>query len=212
MRITRALAAAAVALAATTSSLAAQVGKFEGLVDPNRATEQELAALPGFTAELAKAVIAKRPFLTQTAYHAVVSGALSRAQLDSLYRKSFVHVNLNAASDEEILLIPGMGPRMLREFKEYRPYKSLAVWEKEIGKYVKPDELARLEQYVFVPMDPNTATDAELMTIPGMGPRMLREFKEYRPWKSVEQFRKEIGKYVNAAEVARLERYIVINP
>jgi DNA uptake protein ComE-like DNA-binding protein len=150
MRITRALAAAAVALAATTSSLAAQVGKFEGLVDPNRATEQELAALPGFTAELAKAVIAKRPFLTQTAYHAVVSGALSRAQLDSLYRKSFVHVNLNAASDEEILLIPGMGPRMLREFKEYRPWKSVEQFRKEIGKYVNAAEVARLERYIVI--------------------------------------------------------------
>lgn len=56
----------------------------------------------------------------------------------------------------------------------------------------------------------NTATDAELMTIPGMGPRMLREFKEYRPYTSIEQFRREIGKYVDKAEVARFEQYIVI--
>ncbi len=56
----------------------------------------------------------------------------------------------------------------------------------------------------------NTATDAEILSIPGMGPRMLREFKEYRPYKSIEQFRREIGKYVDKAEVARLEQYIVI--
>ena len=56
----------------------------------------------------------------------------------------------------------------------------------------------------------NTATDAELMTIPGMGPRMLREFKEYRPYTSIEQFRREIGKYVDKAEVARFEQYITI--
>jgi DNA uptake protein ComE-like DNA-binding protein len=56
----------------------------------------------------------------------------------------------------------------------------------------------------------NTATDAELMRIPGMGPRMLREFKEYRPYTSIEQFRREIGKYVDKAEVARFEQYIVI--
>jgi hypothetical protein len=40
---------------------------------------------------------------------------------------------------------------------------------------------------------------------------MLREFKEYRPYKNIEQFRKEIGKYVNAKEVARLERYVTLN-
>ena len=56
----------------------------------------------------------------------------------------------------------------------------------------------------------NTATDAEILKIPGVGPRMLHEFKEYRPWTSIAQFRREIGKYVDKAEVARLEKYIVI--
>ena len=60
----------------------------------------------------------------------------------------------------------------------------------------------------IVPVNINTATDAEILRIPGVGPRMLREFKEYRPWKSKEQFRREIGKYVDKAEVARLEKYI----
>ncbi|HUQ19291.1 MAG TPA: hypothetical protein VM099_06725 [Gemmatimonadaceae bacterium] len=56
----------------------------------------------------------------------------------------------------------------------------------------------------------NTATDAEILAIPGMGPRMLREFKEYRPYTSMEQFRREIGKYVDKKEVARLEQYVYI--
>ena len=40
---------------------------------------------------------------------------------------------------------------------------------------------------------------------------MLREFKEYRPYKQIEQFRREIGKYVNKEEVARFERYVTLN-
>jgi hypothetical protein len=39
---------------------------------------------------------------------------------------------------------------------------------------------------------------------------MAGEFEEYRPWKTKAQFEKEIGKYVNAAEVARLWKYVVI--
>jgi DNA uptake protein ComE-like DNA-binding protein len=62
----------------------------------------------------------------------------------------------------------------------------------------------------IVPVNINTATDAEILAIPGVGPRMLREFKEYRPWTSIAQFRREIGKYVDKTEVARLEQYIVI--
>jgi DNA uptake protein ComE-like DNA-binding protein len=119
-------------------------------------------------------------------------------------------VDLNSAAREEIALIPGMGPRMIREFLEYRPYKDMAVFRREIGKYVNAEEVARLEQYTFVPLDINTASDDDLMTIPGLGPRMLREFKEYRPYRNVEQFRREIGKYVDAKEVGRLERYIAI--
>ncbi len=42
------------------------------------------------------------------------------------------------------------------------------------------------------------------MLIPGAGKRMAHEFEEYRPWKAWAQFDKEIGKYVNAQEVARL--------
>jgi len=62
-----------------------------------------------------------------------------------------------------------------------------------------------------VPINLNTASDADIQTIPGLGPRMLREFKEYRPYKAIEVFRREIGKYVSKEEVARLERYVTVN-
>jgi len=100
---------------------------------------------------------------------------------------------------------------MLHEFEEYRPYKTLAQFRKEIGKYVDQKELARLEQYVFVFINLNMASEEDILSIPGMGKCMLREFKEYRPYKNIEQFRKEIGKYVDKKEVARLERYVTLN-
>lgn len=50
----------------------------------------------------------------------------------------------------------------------------------------------------------------DILSIPGAGQRMVREFKEYRPWKTKAQFEKEIGKYVGAAETQRLWRYVVI--
>lgn len=67
-----------------------------------------------------------------------------------------------------------------------------------------------MAQYVFVPLNLNTATDEQLLTIPGLSRRMLREFTEYRPYTSMKQFRREIGKYVDEDEVARLERYIAL--
>ena len=188
-----------------------QVGNSAGLVNPDLASEKELLALPHMNAALVKSVIEQRPYMNMASLHALLSKALSKDQLTELYGKMFVQLNLNSASEEEILLIPGLGKRMLHEFQEYRPYKTIAQFRKEIGKYVDQKEVARLEQYVFVPIPLNSASDDDILTIPGLGKRMLREFKEYRPYKNIEQFRKEIGKYVDKKEVARLEKYVTLN-
>ena len=57
----------------------------------------------------------------------------------------------------------------------------------------------------------NTGTgDDFLAAIPGLGNRMVREFQEYRPYLSIQQFRKEIGKYVDDAQVAEYEKYVYV--
>lgn len=194
--------------------LAASTGEAQvsaGLLDFNTAKEADLAALPNLTPAMAKALVEKRPFASIVDVDALLKGqGLDAEKATAVYGKAFVHINLNTATREEILLIPGAGRRMAHEFDEYRPWKSFAQFDKEIGKYVSAAEVARLKQYTFIPIDLNGASDADIQTIPGLGARMLREFKEYRPYTSMEQFRKEIGKYVNAAEVARLERYVTI--
>ncbi|HQW67141.1 MAG TPA: hypothetical protein PLJ23_08870 [Gemmatimonadales bacterium] len=211
-RPARASVAAAVFALLLAAPVTAQVGKNLGALDANLATAEQLAALPGMTPAIVEAVVAGRPYLTMTAFDAALGKSLTAAQRKAVYPKLFLAVNLNTATDAEINLIPGIGPKMLKEFKEYRPYASLAVWRKEIGKYVDAAEVARLEQYVFVPVELNAATDEDILSIPGAGRRMVREFKEYRPWKNEAQFQKEIGKYVDAKEVARLWRYVTIAP
>ena len=113
--------------------------------------------------------------------------------------------------DEEMQLIPGAGSRLARELRDERPYKTLAQFRNEIGKSADPKEAARLEQYIFVPINLKSASDDDILSVPGASKRMVREFKEYRPWTTFEQFRKEIGKYVDKKEVARLEKYVTLN-
>jgi len=188
-----------------------QVGQPQGLVNPDLASEKELLALPHLNATIVKSIMDQRPFLNMSEFNALLAKSLKREQLAELYGKTFIQINRNTASDEEILLIPGVEQRVLREFKENRPYRAIGQFRKEIGKNVDQKEVARLEQYVFVPINLNTASDEDILTIPGMGKRMLREFKEYRPYTNIEQFRKEIGKYVDKKEVTRLERYVTLN-
>lgn len=182
-----------------------------GLLDLNTAPEKELAGLPGLTPAILKGLLDRRPFGSVTELHTfLLEQKLTPEQTTEVYKKAFIHVNLNTGTREEILLIPGAGNRMAREFAEYRPWRTWGQFDKEISKYVGQPETDRLKQYVFIPVNLNTGTDADILSIPGAGQRMLREFKEYRPWKTKEQFEKEIGKYVGPKEVARLWRYVVI--
>ena len=197
--------------AGLTGTAHGQVGRQQRLADPNLAGEQELLALPHLDAAIVTGIVERLPFLSMTELNSFLIQSLNKEQLSELYARMFVHINLNTAMQEEILMIPGVGNRMLREFLEYRPYKTLTQFRWEIGKYVDEEEVARLEQYVFVPINLNTAGDEDILSIPGVGARMLREFKEYRPYRNNEQFRREIGKYVNEKEVSRLERYVTLN-
>ena len=178
------------------------------VVNPNLAGADELGAL--MSKALGDSIMSQRPFLGMEALHPVVTQHLGEGEVEKLYVQMFIPINLNIASEEEILLVPGVGKRMAHEFEEYRPYTAIAQWRREMGKYVDDTEVARMAQYVFVPIDLNTATREEILAVPGVGRRMAREFLEYRPYSSMEQFRREIGKYVDDGEVARLERYVEI--
>lgn len=119
-------------------------------------------------------------------------------------------LNANTVAETELLPIPHITPALAKAIVERRPFKSVRDLDallQSLSRQQRTEVYGRL----FVPINLNTATDAEILTIPGMGQRMLREFKEYRPYKSMEQFRREIGKYVSRQEVARLERYVSLN-
>ena len=188
-----------------------QVGANDKLVNPNLAGSDELLAVPHLNRALVDAIEEGKPFLRMADLNEMLSRHLSEEQLAEVYGRLWVPINLNSATDAEVLLIPGVGARMLHEFDEYRPYRALAQFHREIDKYVDDDELARLEQYVFVPVDLNEGTEEAILSIPGIGSRMLREFREYRPYTNMAQFRREMGKYVDEDEVARMERYVIIN-
>src|SRR5262245_55213677 len=188
----------------------AQVGS--GLADVNQLPLVELAKVPHVTAAIAKQIEERRPLASIADLDALLKGAgLTAAQAAEVYARAFVHVNLNTGTPQELQLIPGVGRRMAHDREEYRPWKSWAQFDREIGKYVDAAEVERLKRHVFIPLGLNTASEADFMTIPGVGKRMAHELQEYRPWKNRAQFEKEIGKYVDAREVARLWRFVTID-
>jgi DNA uptake protein ComE-like DNA-binding protein len=120
------------------------------MLDPNTATREQLLAVPGLTAAAADALIAGRPYKTMVAVDRVLAKQLAPEARKTVYARVWQPIDLNTATGEEILLIPGVGARMRHEFEEYRPYKSIETFRREIGKYVDKKEVARLEQYVTI--------------------------------------------------------------
>ncbi|HEX2203138.1 MAG TPA: hypothetical protein VHG91_07560 [Longimicrobium sp.] len=133
--------------ASTPGDAAAAGGAF---LDPNTAPREQLLTVPGFDAALADAVVAGRPYNDMTAVDRVLAGRLNEQQRDQVYGRLWKPIDLNTASKEEILLIPGVGNRMQHEFEEYRPYRNIEQFRREIGKYVDEEEVARLERYVTI--------------------------------------------------------------
>jgi DNA uptake protein ComE-like DNA-binding protein len=130
------------------ATAASAQGANTSVLNPNTATDKELMSLPHLTPALAKSLVAGRPYKSMVAVNAVLAPALTEAQRKELYVRLFVPINLNTASREEIMLVPGMGNRMAHEFEEYRPYRNIEQFRKEIGKYVDQAEVARFEKYV----------------------------------------------------------------
>jgi len=122
----------------------------EGLVNPNEADPATLAAVPGLGESAVAAILDGRPFETMIPLHETLLAHMDSAALDAVYGHMFIPLDLNTASEEELLLIPGVGPRMAYEFDEYRPYEAIERFRREIGKYVDEEEVARLEQYVVI--------------------------------------------------------------
>ena len=175
------------------------------VLNANIATEADLNTL-GLSSDIVSQILEKRPFLNMKDLGEI----LKAENTEELYQKIFVPLNLNTTTEADFMIIPGVGKRMAHEFDEYRPYTSVKQFKREIGKYVDKNEVERYLNYVFVPVELNTASDEDIKALPGVGNKMAHEFEEYRPYTNLKQFRKEIGKYVDDKELKRLERFVYL--
>lgn len=118
-------------------------------------------------------------------------------------------LNLNTASEDDFLnTIPGMGNRMVHEFLEYRPYRSVQQFRREMGKYVSAEQVAEYEKYVYVPIAANESDAATLQQIPGLDATEAEALIASRPFASTDAFLAKLAQYVSEAELAVAKTYL----
>lgn len=119
-------------------------------------------------------------------------------------------LNINTATGEDFLrVMPDLGKRMVHEFEEYRPYKSIQQFRKEIGKYVDENKVAEYERFIFVPIDENQSDAATLQQIPGLDATEAQQLIAARPYASRDAFLTKLGEYVPADSQATARTYLV---
>jgi DNA uptake protein ComE-like DNA-binding protein len=118
-------------------------------------------------------------------------------------------LNLNTASEDEFMkTIPGFGKRMAHEFDEYRPYKSIQQFRREMGKYVNAEQIIQYEKYVYVPISANEADAATLQQIPGLDTTEAEALIAGRPYASRDAFLAKLGEKVSESELAVAKTYV----
>ena len=120
-------------------------------LDPNLATAAALTALPGMSDAVTLAVIAGRPYSSMLALDRVLARHLTEQWRDSVYTRVWIPLDLNTASSDEIMLIPGVDARERLDLEEYRPYDGIDEFRRDIGEQLGPEEAARIERYVTLP-------------------------------------------------------------
>ena len=119
-------------------------------------------------------------------------------------------IDPNDASREQLLAVPGITEATADALTAGRPYQNMLAVDSILAGSLSETQRDSVYARLWHPLDLNTASGEEIQLIPGVGDRMEHEFEEYRPYTAIAQFRREIGKYVDDAEVARLEKYVTI--
>lgn len=119
-------------------------------------------------------------------------------------------LNANEATAEQLAGITGMTPAIVEAVVAARPYANASAFNAKLAETLTPEQAAAVREKVFVPIDLNSASEADIKLIPGMTDKMVHEFLEYRPYENMAEFDREIGKYVDEAEVARLRSYVTL--
>ena len=119
-------------------------------------------------------------------------------------------MDANSVTPEQLAGMEGISEELAAAITAGQPFASVSAFNEVLLGAVSEEEAATIRETLFVPVNLNTASEADIALIPGMTEKMEHEFLEYRPYGDMSDFDREIGKYVDEAEVARFKQYVTL--
>lgn len=185
----------------------------------NTITNEQILTIPSAGNQMTREFAEYRPWTSIPQFRQAIGKYVGNDVVTGYERYVFVPLDPTQADAETLAQPPGIGADLAAELVKSVPFASDDAFLQALNGKVSADQLAAIPAYLASKAQPtvtwttfnlNTITKEQILTIPGAGDQMTREFAEYRPWTSVAQFRQEIGKYVGADVVAGYERYVFV--
>ena len=122
-------------------------------------------------------------------------------------------IDPNTASEAALGAIPGLPEAAVNAIVAGRPFATPGDLNAAIGGIIGEENASAVYSLLFVKVGLNSGAEDDYRLIPSsMSARQLaHEFEEYRPYESIEQFQREMSKYVSDEEVAYLTRYVTLD-
>ena len=132
---------------------------------------------------------------TKTAPVTAQEKAKEKAKESAAEKAATKDVDLNSATSEELMTIPGVGEATSEKIIEGRPYKTVDDLSKA---GVTAAAIAKIKPHVVVrplpeAVDVNTAAAGRLETLPGVGPALAKAIIADRPYKTFDDLAKVKG-------------------
>lgn len=121
-------------------------------------------------------------------------------------------VDPNNAPESLLAEVQGMSAAAVAAVVAGRPFATPSALHTAIGGLLTDDEQKQVYERMFIQVGLNSGADEDYRLIPSTMParKLAHEFEEYRPYESVDQFRREMSKYVSDEEVAYLARFVTL--
>jgi len=141
------------------------------------------------------------------------SGNATQAGVESSAFSTAALIDPNTASEATLAAVPGMSAAAVAAILDARPFATPSELDAAIGDALDAAGRKMVYALVFIKVGLNSGAEEDYKLIPStMSPQKLaHEFEEYRPYESMEQFSREMSKYVSDAEVAYLERFVTMD-
>ena len=185
----------------------------------NVITSDQILSIPGAGDKMTHEFVEYRPYTTILQFRQEIGKYVGDDVTAGYEKYVFVPIDPTQADEATIATLPGVDADMAKTLAAGVPYASDDAFLQAASALVSPDQAAAIAGYLASKVRPsvqwtmfnlNTASDAQLLTVPSSGDKMLNEFKEYRPYATIKAFETEIGKYVDSSVVAGYERYLFV--